>query len=122
MTGQPSTYREFWPFYLREHANPRSRGLHYLGSTLALAALAAFFVTRAWPFLLVAPIAGYGFAWLGHFLIEGNRPATFRRPLWSLASDYRMLALWASGRLGPHLVRAGVSPTAQRVASPPASD
>jgi hypothetical protein len=108
MADRPTTWREFWPFYLREHADPRSRAVHYIGSTLALLALSLAAATQEWRWLLAAPVAGYGFAWFGHFAIERNRPATFSHPLWSLAGDYRMLALWASGRLGPHLDRAGV--------------
>ena len=66
-------------------------------------------ITRDWWWLLAAPIIGYGFAWIAHFFVEGNRPETFGHPFWSLASDFRMLALWLSGRLGPHLAAANDS-------------
>ena len=105
MADRPSTYTEFWPYYLREHRAPATRAVHYAGSLLALACLAAALVTLNWRFLIAAPLAGYGFAWVAHFGIEHNKPATFGHPLWSLASDYRMLALWLAGRLQPHLDR-----------------
>ena len=104
--GEPRTYTAFWPVYLRAHARPGTRGLHYAGTSLALACLIGAIHT---PWLaLAAPVIGYGFAWAGHFGVEGNRPATFGHPLWSLFSDLRMLALWATGRLGPHLRAAGI--------------
>ena len=103
-----TTYAEFWPFYLREHAKPTTRGLHYAGTGLALCC-AAYAVVADAMFWWAVPIAGYGFAWLAHAAVEHNRPATFTYPTWSLMSDFRMFGVWATGRLRPHLERAGVT-------------
>jgi hypothetical protein len=104
------TFAEFWPYYLREHASPRTRGLHYVGTALVLGAFAALLATGNGWWALAMPLAGYGFAWFAHFFVEKNRPATFTYPLWSLVSDFRMFFLAVSGRLGPHLRAAGVEP------------
>ncbi|MFZ5789481.1 MAG: Mpo1-like protein [Pseudomonadota bacterium] len=101
------TYAEFWPRYLEAHGRPATRGLHYLGTSLALACLAWAAIGADWRPLPAAPILGYGFAWAGHFFVEGNRPETFRHPLYSLLSDLRMLALWVAGRLSRELARLG---------------
>jgi hypothetical protein len=103
-----SRYADFWPHYLREHAKPQTRALHYAGTALTFAALAAGLWLDTWWFLAI-PLAGYGFAWAAHFMVERNRPATFTYPLWSLVSDYRMFFLWLGGRLGRHLKAAGVA-------------
>ncbi len=100
------TYTAFWHRYLRAHARPATRALHYAGSLLALGVLVAAIVSGWWWALILAPIIGYGFAWTAHAGIEGNRPETFGHPLWSLASDFRMLGLWLTGRLAPHIARA----------------
>lgn len=108
--GRITTYRDFWPFYLSEHQDPTSRRLHYMGTTLSLAAFTLAIVVSPW-WLLAAPLAGYSFAWVGHFKFERNRPATFRYPLWSLISDYRMFFLWLTGGLGSAYASFGMSPT-----------
>lgn len=109
-TGKIATYPEFWPFYLREHGKAATRAIHYVGTTLAIAAFIAAIVSQNWWFLLLMPVAGYLFAWIGHFAIEKNRPATFTYPLWSLYSDFRMYFLWLTGQLGQHLKASGLDP------------
>lgn len=85
-----SSFREFYPFYLNEHSNVRCRRMHFAGSTLVLAVLVLAIVSgNAW-WLLLAPVAGYGFAWIGHYVFEKNRPATFTHPLYSLLGDWVM--------------------------------
>jgi hypothetical protein len=101
------TYPEFWRVYLAAHADPRTRGLHYLGTGLAIAALVIAGIAGDWRWVLAAPVAGYAFAWFGHVAFEHNRPATFGHPAWSLISDFRMLGLFLSGRLGRELRREG---------------
>lgn len=105
---QPQSFSEFWPVYLRAHQKRGTRLLHAIGSILVIGALALGATHSPWWFA-AAPVIGYGFAWTGHFGIEGNRPATFGHPFWSLAADYRMLMLMLTGRLGRELERAGVT-------------
>jgi hypothetical protein len=102
------TYDEFWQRYIRAHAQPRTRALHYIGSLLALAALLWAIATLEWRWLIAVPVIGYGFAWPAHYAIERNHPETFGHPFWSVFSDYRMLLLALTRRLAPHLHRAGL--------------
>ncbi len=104
-----TTFAEFWPFYLREHSKPRTRALHYVGTTLVVVLAIFALATANWWVLVALPIAGYFFAWIAHFGVEKNRPATFTYPAWSLKADFKMWWLWLTGRLGPELDRAGVA-------------
>lgn len=102
------TYRDFFPYYLREHRRPVTRGWHYFGTTMAVTALVVGLVTQTWWLAALAFVFGYGPAWVGHFFFEKNRPATFDYPFWSLRGDFHMFFLWITGRLGPRLKDAGV--------------
>ena len=85
-----ATFREFYPFYLSEHSDRNCRRLHFVGSTLVLATLVVAVFARDARWLWLAPLFGYGFAWIGHFVFEKNRPATFKQPFYSLAGDWVM--------------------------------
>lgn len=105
MAGKFQSYDDFFAFYVQQHSHPGNRLLHALGTALGLAVLiGAFALGYPWFALLWLPV-GYSLAWAGHFLIEGNRPATFGHPWWSFLSDFRMLALMLTGRLDPWLKR-----------------
>jgi hypothetical protein len=85
------TFEEFWPFYVKEHQKKATRILHFIGTTSAMACVAGGLITKRRWLLAVAPVAGYGPAWVSHFFIEGNKPASFKHPLWSLRAD---LVMW----------------------------
>ena len=94
-----ASFREFYPYYLSEHRNATCRKLHFAGSSLVLGLLLAV-VTTGNPWLLpLIPIAGYGFAWVGHFAFEKNRPATFTYPLWSFMGDWVMYWQLLTGKI-----------------------
>lgn len=99
MTKRYTSFRDFYPFYLGEHSNRTCRRLHFTGSALVLATLAAVIVTRRWEVLWLLPLIGYGFAWIGHFFFEKNRPATFTYPFYSLMGDWVMFRDMLMGRI-----------------------
>ncbi len=99
------TYADFWPYYLRQHSNRTTRTLHITGTLLTIAAILIAIIFGQWAWLLAALVAGYGFAWIAHVLVEKNRPATFGHPLWSLRGDFDMLWLTLKGRLQSELIK-----------------
>lgn len=94
------TYAEFWDFYVREHSRPLTRALHFIGTTLGLVLLVWFVATGRWYFFPLFLVVGYAFAWFAHFVVEKNRPATFKYPLWSFISDFKMMWYMITGRMG----------------------
>jgi hypothetical protein len=111
MTSEPesfSDYAAFWPFYLSQHSKRATRSMHVAGTCLALLALIMGIASFSLGWLLMAPVIGYGVAWIAHAFIEKNRPATLTYPLWSLRGDFHMLWLWFSGRLEIELARRGI--------------
>ena len=105
MAREFKDYDEFFAFYVQQHSHPGNRALHAVGTGAGIATVivALALGKPLWAFLWI-PIA-YGFAWTGHFLLERNKPATFEHPLWSFLSDFRMLGLMLTGKLGPWLER-----------------
>jgi hypothetical protein len=99
------TYAEFWDFYVREHSQPATRLLHFAGTTLGLVLLVWIARTGSWLYLPLCFVVGYAFAWFSHFAIEKNKPATFKYPLWSLVSDYKMVFYMLTGRMNAEVER-----------------
>lgn len=99
------SFEDFWPFYVREHSNPTNRRLHFVGTSGALLTLASAVITGRWRRALLAPLCGYGAAWVGHFLVEKNKPATFQHPLWSLRGDFVMYAKMLAGTMDAEVER-----------------
>ncbi|QXI30043.1 DUF962 domain-containing protein [Pseudomonas vanderleydeniana] len=94
-----NSFSEFYPFYLNEHADSTCRRLHFVGTTLVIFILALIIGRGAWGLLPLLPLAGYGFAWVGHFFYEKNRPATFQHPFYSLLGDFVMYRDMLLGRV-----------------------
>src|SRR5689334_13027307 len=99
------SYEEFWSFYVREHSHPTSRLLHFIGSTGSLALVAAALLRREPKHLLHALLSGYGGAWIGHFAFEKNKPASWKYPLWSFISDWKMYAKILTGKMDGEVAR-----------------
>ncbi|MDX3774499.1 DUF962 domain-containing protein [Chromatiaceae bacterium AAb-1] len=93
------SFSAFYPYYLAEHRHPVCRALHYIGSSLVILVLCYVLFSQKWQLLWVLPVLGYGFAWVGHFFFEHNKPATFQYPLYSLAADWVMLKDFLTGQL-----------------------
>jgi len=99
------SFREFWPFYLSEHSRAATRWLHLIGTAAGIGLLLYLIASGRWWLFLLALVPGYGCAWLAHFLIEKNKPATFKYPLWSFMGDYKMIALMLTGRISAEVKR-----------------
>jgi hypothetical protein len=99
METKITSFKEFYPFYLSQHTNKICRLLHVIGTTVVLALTFTSILYLNPALLILVPIAGYGFAWVGHFFFEKNKPATFKYPWWSLKSDFKMYFDILSNRL-----------------------
>ena len=113
MNASPTTFEEFWPYYVSQHQNATSRKLHFVGTTLALGCVAMSPV-NPWA-LLAAPLCGYGMAWLGHFAFEKNKPATWggaKFAVWSLRGDFRMWKRMLTNTMSVDLERHRAAPAA----------
>jgi len=100
------SFAEFWPHYVAEHSRPQTRLLHLVGTTIALGWVGYFAAAGRWWFIPLALIPGYGLAWIAHFFIEKNKPATFQYPLWSFMGDYKMIWMMLTGKIDGEVKRA----------------
>jgi len=104
------TFAAFWPHYLAEHSKPATRALHAVGTTMSLILLGALITLGNWWFLPFVLVPGYGAAWIAHFFVEKNRPATFTHPLWSFIGDYKMIGLMITGKIDGEIERCNQLP------------
>ena len=105
MTTNPTNYIEFWDFYVSEHSQPFTRVLHFIGTSLGISSLIFFMARGQWYFFPAFFVIGYAFAWFAHFVVEKNKPASFRFPLWSFISDFKMMWFMLTGRMGLEVER-----------------
>lgn len=103
---------EFWPFYMNQHSKPATRRWHFVGTLSSILCLIYALVFNWW-FLFCVPLFGYGMAWYSHFYVEGNIPATFGHPIWSLLCDWRMFGLMLTGQMDREIKRLGKRPILQ---------
>jgi len=94
-----TSFEEFYPFYLKEHSNRTNKRLHFLGTALAQIFCIYFIIIGAFWYIPFVLIPGYGFAWLGHFVFQKNKPATFKYPVWSLRGDFKMFYSILTGKI-----------------------
>ncbi len=111
METEPRSYGEFWLGYLRTHTKWQTRSVHYIGVGIVISSFALATITGQWWLLALGIVINYAGDWSAHFFIEQNRPSAFDHPIWSMASGFRMFALWTVGRLRPELERAGIEST-----------
>jgi len=90
---------EFYPYYLTEHSDTTCRVLHYIGTSLFIGVVVWAIIDPVWWKFLLMPVLGYGFAWVGHFVFEKNKPATFQYPIWSFCSDFIMIFHFLTGQI-----------------------
>ena len=94
-----NSFKAFYPYYLKEHRNVTCRRLHFIGSLLVLMVIITALLSQKYALLWLLPVIGYGFAWVGHFFFEKNRPATFKHPFYSLWGDWVMFKDILSGKI-----------------------
>jgi len=97
--GRYKSFSEFWPFYISEHSRAGTRVLHLIGTTIGILLAVYVIVIGKWWLFPLALVPGYGGAWLGHFLIEKNKPATFTHPFYSFAGDWVMYKDMLTGKI-----------------------
>lgn len=98
-------FQDFWPYYLRQHSKPWCRFWHYLGNFLFLLIFLSAIIKRTLPLVFISVVSAYILAWIGHFFVEKNKPATFQHPLWSLQADFKMIGLFLRGKLHEELAK-----------------
>ncbi|MFZ8932698.1 MAG: Mpo1-like protein [Bacteriovoracaceae bacterium] len=99
MNKEFNSLEEFYPFYLSEHGNKICRRLHILGTTLSLIIITLSIIFKTYWVIPFGIIQGYAFAWIGHFVFEKNKPATFKWPLYSFICDFKMMIDWYLGKI-----------------------
>jgi hypothetical protein len=103
--GSASTFKNFWPAYVCAHRQPGTRAIHLVGTLSGWLLLLAAIVSRHGWWILGALVLPYALAWVSHFFVEHNRPASFEHPLWSWWADQRMVALMLTGKMSQEVHR-----------------